>query len=475
MQVLTKRKDGTTTVQEYDYIEIIDLIEELREEPKTTIKATILKRVENNPLWLKLLQYTYDTSINYGVRNLEEECFAKHHKYNAEIFAIEWMFMLLDSLAKREFTGNKAKSEILNFCRNCNDGLQDILQLVLWRDLNIGASVKSFNKAYGKDFLYTFGTMSARGKNMKYPCYGETKMNGQRLVIEKENGNITFKSRNGKEYNPPYLRAYFEFLLAEHDNIMLDNEIDGIPSEYGETSLHNSDAVRTAVNGHINQFIRDTAPEGLDTKFRVNVFDMLTLDEFRGKEVSPKQSERYKRLDELFDGVEFRNIVRDKPSWIETPEDAKVFYLNIVSNMGEGAMFKDPNKPYQVGDSQYWVKAKQQVDVEMEITGFYRGAKGGKREHTIGGVNLKSSDDKVVVNSGSGLKDSDIDYILENQEDLIGRIITLRFNTIIDKKTDGNKTTGNFVASLRDDKDIANTLEEIELAEKDAQRFLFKG
>jgi ATP-dependent DNA ligase len=278
-----------------------------------------------------------------------------------------------------------------------------------------------------------------------------------------------------------------EFLLVEHDNVMLDNEIDGIPSEYGETSLHNSDAVRTAVNGHINQFIRGTAPDGLDMKFRVNVFDMLTLDEFRSKSVSPDQTERYKRLDSLFEGVSFRNIVRDKPSWIENPDEARVFYLNIVSNKGEGAMFKDPNKPYQVGDSQYWVKAKQQVDVEMEITGFYKGSKGGKREHTIGGVSMRSSDGKIEVNSGSGLKDSDIEFILENQDELIGRIVTLRFNTIIDKKTSdvksfflprfqgGNKTTGNFVASLRDDKDVANSLEEIKLAEEDAQRFLFKG
>jgi len=487
MQVHTKQK-GSTTVQEFDYIEVIDLIEELRDEPKTTIKATILKEV-TNPLWLKLLQYTYDTSITYGVKNMEENCFSNHNKNNAEILSMDYMFKLLDDLADRKFTGNHAKSEILNFCRNCNDGLQDILQLVLWRDLNIGASIKSFNKAYGAGFIYTFGTMAARGNEIPYPNWSECKMNGQRLVIEKENGIITFKSRNGKEYKPPYLVSQAEFLLAEFDNVMLDTEIDGIPMEYGETGKYNSDAVRTAVNGHINKFIRGTAPESLDLKFRVNVFDMLTLDEFRGKVISLPIEDRYLRLDKLFDGVSLNNYVRDKPIWCETPEQAKAFYMDIVSNKGEGAIFKTPNKPYQVGDSQYWTKAKQQVDVEMEIIGFYQGAKGGKREHTIGGVSLSSSCGTILVNCGSGLKDVDIEYISENTEELIGRVINVRFNTVIrnkDKNTDSlflprffggasGKLNGNIVASLRDDKDIANTAEEIALAELDAQRFLFKG
>jgi len=482
---MKKQEDGSMTVQEYDYIEIIDLIEELQEEPKTTNKQIILKRVANNPLWLKLLKYTYDTSKNYGVRNLDEECFTPHHKHNAEILSTEWMFVLLDKLANRELTGNKAKSEILNFCRNCNDGLQDILQAVLWRDLNIGASAKSFNKAYGKNFIYVFETMSARGKSISYPCYGETKLNGQRLIIEKENGVISFKSRQGKEYHPPYLEAQVDFLLAEHDNVVLDSEIDGIPEEYGETSIYNSDSVRTAVNGHINKFIRNTATEGLDMKFRINVFDMLTIAEFRGIETSPILEDRYLRLELLFEGVSFKNIVRANPKFIANPIQARKFYSNIVSNKGEGAMFKLRGKPYQLGDSQHWVKAKQEVDVELEILGFYKGAKGGKREHTIGGVNLATSCRKLFVNAGSGLKDMDIEYILENQEDLIGRVINVRFNTLTDDKNrdtkscflprffGGNKSTGNIEASLRDDKDVANTLEEIELAELDAQRFMF--
>ena len=296
MLVHTKHKEGYTTVEEFDYIEIIDLIEELKEEPKTTIKQQILERVKNNPLWLKVLQYTYDTSINYGLRNLDEECFQRHHKYNAEVLSIEYLFLILNDLRDRKITGNQAKDEVLNFCRNCNDGLQDLLQLILWRDLDIGASVKTFNKVYGDNFLYSFGTMSARGKDIPYPCFGETKLNGQRLIVEKENGVITFKSRNGKEYHPPYLHAQMDFLLAEYDNVMLDNEIDGIPNEYGETSMYNSDAVRTAVNGEINKFLIDTAPDGLDLKFRISTFDMLTLDEFRQKTTSPSQTDRYKRL-----------------------------------------------------------------------------------------------------------------------------------------------------------------------------------
>ena len=501
MYVHTKHKEGQTTVQEFDYIEIIDLIEELRAEPKTTIKAQILKRVANNPLWLKLLKYTYDTSITYGVKNLDEECYAHHHKYNAEILSIDYMFSLLDDLRDRKLTGDKAKAEILHFCKNCNDGLQEILQLVLWRDLNIGASIKSFNKAYGKDFLYVFGTMSARGKRMKYPCFGERKMNGIRCVVIKENGKVQFYSRNGKMLYIPYLQEQAEFLLGELEGVVLDCELEAEPSYFGEVNLYSSDALRSLVSGAVNsmsiKFNKVKIKENKENiKFNedelhtalgihIKVFDMLTLKEFRGKEVSPSQTDRYKRLDKLFDDIELNNIKRDKPVLIENPEQAKKFYMSIVSNKGEGAMFKLPDKPYQIGDSQYWIKSKQEVDVELEILGFYKGAKGSKREHTIGGVNLGSSCRKLLVNCGVGLKDRDIAYILENQDELIGRIINVRFNTIVESKGKrtssvflprfygGNKTMGNIEASLREDKDTANTLEEVKLAELDAQRFLF--
>lgn len=218
---------------------------------------------------------------------------------------------------------------------------------------------------------------------------------------------------------------------------------------------------------------------------QATIFDMLTLDEFRGNTISPSQRERYKRTAELFKGLKFQNLRLEKPVYIEDSSEARTFYMDIVSNKGEGAMFKHPEKPYQLGDSQYWVKSKQEVDVELEIIGFYQGAKGGKREHTVGGVNLASSCRNLLVNAGSGLKDMDIDYILENQDDLIGRVVNIRFNTITDdKKRDtkscflprffgGNKSTGNIEASLRDDKDIANTLEEVKQAELDAQRFMF--
>jgi len=486
MQVHTKQKDGSTTVREFDYISIWDIIDELRQEPKTTLKQQILKDNKDNFLWLRVLQYTYDTSKNYGIRDLDQECFQRHNKYNAEPLSDEYMFSLLDKLEKRELTGNKAKSEILNFCRNCNDGLQDLLQLILWRDLDVGASVKSFNKAYGKNFIYEFKTMAARGKKIEYPCYVETKMNGQRLVIEKEDGVITFKSRNGKSYSPPYLIAQADFLLAEHDNVMLDCEIDGIPSEYGETSLYNSDAVRTAVNGHINQFIRGTAPAELDLKFRVNVFDMLTLDEFRGKVTSVIQEDRYHRLEDLFDGIELHNFRWEEPKLVISIPKIREIYLNVVSNKGEGIIIKKKGKPYQLGDSQHWIKAKQEVEVDLEIVDFYKGNKSGKRADTVGGVMLKTSDGLLEVNCGSGLKDVDMDFIMDNQDELIGRIVRVKFNTIVDKKTSsikslflprftgGNKTVSNFVASLRDDKDIANSLEEVILEEQLAQENLFK-
>jgi len=470
------------------HIEILDIIDELRAEPKTNNKKKILEEHRDNEHWLAVLKYAYEPEINYGVISLDEECFQNHHKHNAEPFGLEYMYALLQKLANREITGNKAKDEIRDFCRNCYDGLQDLLQLILWRDLDIGASIKTFNKIYSKEepFIYVFETMSARGKTIKYPCIGNTKLNGQRLVIEKENGEIKFISRNGKEYTPHYLIKQAEFLLAEKDNIVLDCEIDGIPSEYGETSLYNSDAVRLKVNGHINQFIRGTAPMGLDMKFRVNVFDVLSLDEFKGKKKSKIIQERMEDLVALFDGVELHNFRYEEPVIINNADEAQEFYYHIVSNKGEGAIFKLLDKPYQLGDSQYWVKAKQEVDVDLEIVGFYRGAKGGKREHTVGGVHLKSSDDLLYVDCGSGLKDSDIEFILDNQDWLIGKVVQVRFNTISkDKKTKinslflprfvgGNKNIGNFEASLRLDKDIANTFEEIKLEELNAQRFLFK-
>jgi DNA ligase-1 len=126
----------------------------------------------------------------------------------------------------------------------------------------------------------------------------------------------------------------------------------------------------------------------------------------------------------------------------------------------EGTILKSEIGEWKDGKPTWQIKMKLEMDVDLVIVGFNYGTKGTKNENVISSLNCESSDG-LLKTSPQGLKEKMMLYVTENQDNLKGKILKTKCNGISRDK-DGNYSL--FFPSfeeIRDDKTVANSLEEI--------------
>lgn len=128
----------------------------------------------------------------------------------------------------------------------------------------------------------------------------------------------------------------------------------------------------------------------------------------------------------------------------------------------EGAILKDLNKlVVKDGTSKYQQKIKLEISVEMRIVGFTKGTKKTKREGKIGAI-VFENDEGTIKGKTSGFDDKYLDWFTENQEQLIGSIIEVKFNDITKgKNNDYYALSHPRFVEIRNDKDETDQLSKV--------------
>ena len=105
------------------------------------------------------------------------------------------------------------------------------------------------------------------------------------------------------------------------------------------------------------------------------------------------------------------------------------------------------------------VKIKNQFDCEYKITGFQEHS---KKSGQVGAIFVESEDGKIKFKVGSGLTDAQRKLYYKQQEQLIGKIVTVRGNDIV--SSESKDTYSIFLPrliELREDKTFADTYEKV--------------
>jgi hypothetical protein len=103
---------------------------------------------------------------------------------------------------------------------------------------------------------------------------------------------------------------------------------------------------------------------------------------------------------------------------------------------------------------------KLEMDVDLVIVGFNYGTKGTKNENVISSLNCESSDG-LLKTRPQGIKEEMMVYITENQDKLMGKIIKVKCNGVSHDKDENYSLMYPAFIEVRDDKDVADTLEQI--------------
>ena len=370
----------------------------------------------------------YNPYYTFHVKQVPESSGIEHAPNPWPVF-----WGLLEGLRTRSFTGHRARDAILE-CMKQFDSVEwnNLCRRVLIKDLRCGISEKTLNKVLGRTEwkIPVFTCQLAQDstdqpKKLKGIKRLECKLDGVRVLAVVQGASVTLYSRNGKEFlNFPQIadaiqehRGSFYWHFASGGRFVLDGEIVGESFQKLMKQAHRkSDAVTDGMVYH--------------------VFDIIPFDSFVEGHFNAQQ---YKRIEVLEKSRELLpqngpiQIMTGLEVDLDTAEGHDIMqrYAEAAVEGGfEGIMIKSMDAPYLCKRTDYWMKWKPTITVDLNIVGFEEGT--GRNENRLGAIICEGDDNgrHIRVNVGSGLSDSDRDEYWHSRDLLLGHLVEVQADAI---------------------------------------------
>lgn len=426
---------------------ITKFLNELNKSNSSNYKLEILKKYKDSSDIVFFLKMVYDKiSFKYNIRNTNLD----YDKTGDKPYNKEELSNLLQLLYTRQITGNQALDKVQDYIYNHTKEANYILKCILDRDIHSNVSTKSIEKVF-KDMFFKMPYMRCslidKLKHINFPAFLQVKADGtyRTFVVEYFNNSklVTAYSRSSEEYSHPQI-------FNELKNLPQGAYIGELIVNINDKTLDAAE-IRYKSNGLLNS---KNPPE--DVKFIV--WDYLTLQELQKKSSNTPYKERFETLSKYV--KDCKNIEIIKSFVVLEYKEAQDLTRNLISAGEEGSVLKDFNAPFEGKTSNYQIKLKQEIEVDLECVGFTEG--NGRFKNTFGAILFKSADNKVQGQC-SGLPDNLRNEISKNKESYIGKIFSVKANDLTKSKT--SETYGLMhpqFKGFRNDKTIADDLQRIQ-------------
>jgi len=460
------------------------IIEELNADNGTNYKLEILKKHKDNALFTRVLKMAYDkVTHTYGItlKNIDQPPF---DSTKITMHLEEALDMLDELFVTRTLTGNDAHNALLNILNSLPENEADIIRRIIDRDLKINLGRTQINKVHKnlivKPVYMRCSILTDKNqKKVKFPALINLKADGTYREVTVENGNVTYNSRSGEQYDYPVLTEtfvnypdgkYIGELTVRLDEILLEKILPTLRKLDTKNGTSLEDEIvndfkngklilpRHLGNGLINS---DDVPHN---NIMCEVWDYVNLPEYTNAANRVKNTTKYVDRWEAL-----KNIVREGDQHVQLIEAYVVNDLeeamhrtqNWMEAGLEGSILKNMDAVFRDGTSTEQWKMKLIIEVDVRITGFIEGKKGTKREDTFGSMTFETDDGKIK-GSVSGFTDDQLTYFNSRRQDMIGQIMTVECNDITKGRThDYHALSHPRFTEIRYDKDTTDTLERV--------------
>ncbi len=440
---------------------ILPILNKLAATSKRTEKEKILKAEASNDLLKRVFQLAYTPTYQFNMKKLPEVCHETAALHvDCYLPLEEALEHVYTELVTKQTRGGAAQIFVENVLKQVTADNAEVIRRVILRDLRTGCTGGTANKVWKKLIPEQPQMLASSYKEelvdaiLANPAYAELKADGARCFahIDKE-GNITFTSRNGK----PYLglvKIEKELSKLDAKGFVIDGELVYAPN--GLDSVED----RSTGNGIVNKASKGTitAKEQADIVFQV--WDIIPEEVYFGIDNTMNMPYRL-RKQILADLVAYAVDIEPIP-WhpVNSKEDAGKIYADYVAKGLEGIILKDPEALWEDKRSKSLVKFKEVHDGDLEVIEVLEGDK--KNKGKAGALLLRSACGKLITKVGSGFTDKDREDIWARRDEVIGMIVEINYNAITQAR---NKDTWScflpIFVKFRDDKDVANVLEEM--------------
>ena len=419
-------------------MKIRELFELIKNTPGSNDKKNILDQ-NMSPIVKQIFEDTYGTQKYYikkydvkkdSVLTIDDDYSVFHN--------------MLNDLSSRKVTGNSAialvEETIGLYC--IEDQL--ILNAIMDRNLKIGISIDNFAKVTGESNKFEVALAhnldKVKGVNPTDGTYfASRKLDGCRTICKINNymendefiQEVKFYSRAGKEFTT--LSNLIEPIKAFTFQLM------------GEWVLDGECCIMEGENENFNLLMREiTRKNHTISNPKYKIFDIITLEEFEGKDKSTTFDARYNNLLEYYYQSQYEPLVQERLEVLEqelitSQEIFDKWVRRVKDNNWEGFMLRK-NTSYKSGRTKDLLKVKKFQDneyiVEDIIIGKVSYNENGIKEYdAVAALIIDHKGTKVQV--GSGLSKEQRLGWYNNPKDIIGKTVTIQyFEETVNKKDD---------------------------------------
>lgn len=363
----------------------------------------------------------------------------------------------LQDLSKRLVTGNAAISHLTSLLEVLNEDDAKVIEKIIQKDLRCGVSVSTANKVW-PNLVMDYPCMLCSQyeeklvDKIKFPALVQMKMDGMRFNAIVRDGQVEFRSRNGKELD---LKGNLveEFIeLSGGQNVVFDGEL---------MVMFDNDyqfADRQTGNGILNKANKGTISDAEAKLVHASLWDVIPYDDF----IKGKCDVEYKYRWDVVQSVVDRQESGNKRIWsVYSKEVASITEANeeferLLADGYEGIILKDLNGKWENKRTKSQIKFKGELECDLRIVGLQMGT--GKYEGMLGALLCESEDRKIQVSVGSGFNDEHRKTITT---DVIGKVVAVKYNARITNKQGEESLFLPIFVEVRDDKDVADNSKDI--------------
>lgn len=408
------------------------IVDEISAESSNNNKITILKKNADNEEFKKLLKFVYDDFIRTGlsVKTLNE---TPRSSVVTTDYTGDYTLDGLMNYITEHNTGTLSTVYLIqDFASLFNDDTKQFIYQIFGKELKIGITAKTINKALGKGFIREFNVQLAHPYHKyteKVPGNEFTltqKLDGHRAVFIVKNGKGQFYTRKGLPIHRLEIQTEQALKLAEllgnygAEDYVLDGELLLSNDENMETK----DLFRAT-----SRILRSETADKSDIQY--NVFDALPTKEFEEGKSENTFDDRKSFLTMAFSDFDYNepqsidhiHLVRDL--YVGSDISAiKDLQQNLVEPNGwEGLMLNLNNEYYVTKRTSGLLKIKEFFDADVLVKDIFEGT--GKFKGTLGGIIVDYKGYEIKV--GTGFTEVDRDLYWNNPDEIIGKIVDISY------------------------------------------------
>lgn len=411
---------------------INEILEQLASDNSRLFKENILRREVNDADLVLTIKLALDPFTQFYQRKIPS-----YTSLPEPVINLNEGLRALENLSSRKVTGNAAIEYLRNILSTLSTSDAKVIEKVVGKDLECGVSVATVNKVWS-NLIPEYPCMLASGYDKKlvdkitFPAYVQLKLDGMRFNAIVKDGAVEFKSRNGKEiqindplFGLPFIRMADRLDLPE---VVFDGELLIVDSAGKPLD-------RKTGNGILNKAVKGTMSPEEGSLVRAVLWDYIPLAEFSKGVYNVPYKDRMRSLNidvaDVKDNTTVGHLVDIVPT--ETVNDlytVQCLFEKYLNEGQEGIIYKSQDMIWENKRSKKQIKFKGELECDLVCVGWEEGT--GKYTGKLGALVLRSSDNKIRVNVGTGFSDQQRDGIVPSG--VVGKIVAVKYNAKINDR-----------------------------------------